>query len=151
MIINIYRRITILILYWDGNGFGVTSKKELFPVNDAFYLQNYSVASMRDILRNTEEEILAATGLDVTGFMHCLENYGVLHILKKHGNPKTEEKRNQIPVTPQSFGHILDILIAPDKIESVGKNNTSRDVIVYTKFIDGNYYYLAGFFAKNRQ
>jgi hypothetical protein len=81
--------------------------------------------------------ILQKTGLDVTGFTRVLDNYGVRHTLKQHGNAKQESQRGQIAVTPEDFEKILVITSEPDNVFADGKNKIGRDVIVFVKVIDG--------------
>ena len=81
--------------------------------------------------------ILQKTGLDVTGFTCVLDNYGVRHTIKQHGNARQESQRGQIAVTLEDFDNILEITSQPDNIFADGKNKIGRDVIVFEKVIDG--------------
>lgn len=83
------------------------------------------------------DRILRETGLDVSGFERVLDNYGVRHTMKRHGNEKTEAKRGQIAVTFEDFDLIPLITSRPDSVFQDGKNKVGRDVIVFTKLIDG--------------
>lgn len=82
-------------------------------------------------------QILAKTGLDVTGYSRILDNYGVRHTMKQHGDPGKEAKRGQIAVTLSDFSKIPLITSQPDNIFADGKNKIGRDVIVFVKVIDG--------------
>ncbi len=81
--------------------------------------------------------ILQKTGLDVTGFTRVLDNYGVRHTIKQHGNAKQESQRGQIAVTLEDFEKILVITSEPDNVFADGKNKIGRNVIVFVKVIDG--------------
>ena len=81
--------------------------------------------------------ILEKTGLNVTGFTRVLDNYGVRHTLKQHGNSVKEDRRGQIAVTAEDFAKISSITSAPDNIFADGKNKIGRNVIVFVKLIDG--------------
>lgn len=90
------------------------------------------------------ERIKAETGLDLSGYRHVLDNYAVRHTLKHHGNPQTEAARGQIAIAPEDFGLLPLILGAFDRVFSDGKNKVGRDVIVFTRVIDGvGYRYVA--------
>ena len=80
--------------------------------------------------------ILEKTGLNVTGFTRVLDNYGVRHTLKQHGNSVKEDRRGQIAVTAEDFAKISSITSTPDNIFADGKNKIGRDVIVFVKLID---------------
>ena len=81
--------------------------------------------------------ILEKTGLNVVGFTRILDNYGVRHTLKQHGDPVKEAKRGQIAVTLEDFGKIGLVTTEPDDIFSDGTNKIGRQVIVFVKLIDG--------------
>lgn len=81
--------------------------------------------------------ILQKTGLDVNGFTRVIDNYGVRHTLKQHGDATKEARRGQLAVTPDDFGLIPMITSHPDSVYSDGKNKIGRDVIVFEKVIDG--------------
>lgn len=81
--------------------------------------------------------ILKKTGHGLKGFTRVIDNYGVRHTIKQHGNVAKEAKRGQIAVTLEDFGKIGLITASPDDIFADGKNKIGRDVIVFTKVIDG--------------
>ena len=77
------------------------------------------------------------TGLNVAGFIRVLDNYGVRHTMKQHGNVRQESQRGQIAVTLEDFEKILVITSEPDNVFADGKYKIGRDVIVFVKVIDG--------------
>ena len=81
--------------------------------------------------------ILEKTGLNVAGFLRVLDNYGVRHTIKQHGNPTQEAKPGQIAVTLEDFEKIVLITSQPDNLFADGKNKIGRDVLVFVKVIDG--------------
>lgn len=81
--------------------------------------------------------IKAATGFDLAGFERILDNYGIRHTMKQHGTPAAEAARGQIAVSLDDFGLIPLITSAPDTVSHDGKNKIGRDVLVFTKLIDG--------------
>ena len=72
---------------------------------------------IRKLQSSEIKEIQSITGIDVQGYSYSLDDNGVLHTLKEHGNAKKEEKRGQIAVTTDKFNQIRKILNEPDKIE----------------------------------
>ncbi len=81
--------------------------------------------------------ILKKTGLNVTGFTRILDNYGVRHTIKQHGDPIKETRRGQIAVTLEDFGKIGLITTEPDDIFSDGTNKIGRQIIVFVKLMGG--------------
>ena len=43
-----------------------------------------------------QKEIKELTGLDVEAYKHIIDNYGVKHAMKHHGNVKIETNRKQL-------------------------------------------------------
>ncbi len=83
------------------------------------------------------DRIKQDTGFDLSGFERILDNYGVRHTIKSHGNEVAEAKRGQIAVTLADIERIPAIVSSPDRVFTDGKNKIGRDVIVFTKVIDG--------------
>ena len=83
------------------------------------------------------ELILEKTGMDVAGFTRVLDNYGVRHTIKQHGDQVKESRRGQVAVVLNDFGLIPLITAQPDNVFADGKNKIGRDVIVFVKVIDG--------------
>lgn len=82
-------------------------------------------------------------GMDLSGYAIRLDNSGVQHAFKNHGNPKTEAKRGQLAITADDFGLIAQIVNQPDAVTPDGKNASGRDVLLFTKLIDGVGYLVA--------
>ncbi len=84
------------------------------------------------------EFVLQATGLDLTGFRHIVENYALSHTLRKHGNPIIEAARGQIAVSPETFHFVPLIVSAYDIIAYELLKN--RHTIIYQKVIGERLY-----------
>jgi hypothetical protein len=85
---------------------------------------------------------ISAAGIDLSeSYTHTIDNYAIIHSLKKHGDEKTEEPRGQIPITKQDFEKIPDILASYNSL-AVEKNSRGQDVIIYQKsYEDGTTLY----------
>lgn len=106
-----------------------------------FAAQSLLIAERRTVIdlgpvANTEK-IIEKTGLDVSGFRRILDNYGVRHTMKQHGDAVKEARRGQVAVTLDDFRLIQVITSQPDDIFADGKNKIGRDVIVFVKLIEG--------------
>ncbi|MFH1743376.1 MAG: hypothetical protein ABIH23_30590 [bacterium] len=83
------------------------------------------------------ERIKAATGLEVTGFIHMIDKSAVNHILNKHG-PGNETRGGSIPVTREDIARIPEITATADSIVYEGKSKRLRlEVIRYRKRENG--------------
>ena len=89
------------------------------------------------------ERIREKTGFDLSGFTRQLDNYGVRHTLKKHGDPIAEARRGQIAVTVADFALLTTVTDFFDDVWHDGQNKLGRDVLVFTKEIDGVGYWHA--------
>jgi hypothetical protein len=97
-----------------------------------------SIGKAVEWLINSAEEI----GIDVKGFEHEITNYFVNHVLKRHGDPKTEESFGQIAVKEEDFNNIEDIVKNPD-YAIIGAKRNGEDVLFYAKRMeDGSTIYL---------
>ena len=73
--------------------------------------------------------------LDVNGYNHQVDNYGLQHALKEHSD-------DQIPLTVEDFKKIPDILSNPDEVISAGKTRQGLDTILYKKVANGRTLYV---------
>ena len=74
--------------------------------------------------------ITLATGWDVSGFSHVLENFGLKHAFKHHGNPSIETPRGQRAITIEDVDRIPGTLEQPDKITFDGLSKHSKQPVV---------------------
>lgn len=83
------------------------------------------------------------TGIDDT-YVHSIESSAIIHNQKRHGNPKSEEKRGQIAIQMDDYLQIPDIIENYDSVEvSPNKNKQGNEVLLYTKkYADGLVFYL---------
>ncbi|TAE00119.1 MAG: hypothetical protein EAZ97_06875 [Bacteroidetes bacterium] len=87
----------------------------------------------------TETEVLeleSQLGIDLSGYQRILDNFGIKHSLKEHGDAKKEELRGQIGITNEDFEKILEIVSDPDEIETGEKSRLGKDLIKYSKVIE---------------
>lgn len=84
------------------------------------------------------QRLFAATGLDLRGYTHVLENYALKHIVKEHGNAATEASRGQTGITPDDLALIPEILRSPDSVRlSTTSTGIGLPAIIYEKKIGG--------------
>ncbi|MCM1128930.1 MAG: hypothetical protein NC323_03485 [Oxalobacter formigenes] len=85
----------------------------------------------------------AGYGLDIAGFDHAIDGSAIRHMIKNHGNAKTEANRGQVAVTREDFLLIPEIISNPDKTVYGAINDRGQDVIGYIKQMpDGTTVYL---------
>jgi hypothetical protein len=97
------------------------------------------------------ETLKEKTGLNLDGYTHKLENYGLQYALNGHSNTKIEERRGLIPITKDDLKNIPDVLKNYDNVEYSGKNQVGRDVIIYSKKVNGYIIYVEEIRAKNKE
>lgn len=82
-------------------------------------------------------KVLIETGLDITGHMISLDNYGIVHTLEQHGNPISEARRGQIAIVKDDFFQLIEVLLDPDLILSVGQTKrTNLPLIQFVKKLE---------------
>lgn len=74
--------------------------------------------------------ILEMTRLDVSGFEHVLENFGLKHGFKHHGNPTIEAPRGQRAVSIDDVEKIPETLKNPDTITFDGFSKHSKQPVI---------------------
>lgn len=84
------------------------------------------------------KRIQEATGLDVRGYEHIVDLYAVQHVIKEHGDEKSEAKRGNIAITPEDFKSLESVLHSPDSIEDAGKTKQGLNAIRFQKLIGDN-------------
>lgn len=89
---------------------------------------------------STAQRILAATGIDVTGYKAILTGDSVQHTRNRHGDPIREQARGQRVVTADDYGMIPQVLANPDSVELAdGTDSSGRRVILFSKQIGDVY------------
>lgn len=129
-------------------------------MHDVIKITKFAAEAMQIADRRTQETIgrvenaaliLAKTGLDVHGYTRVIDNYGVRHTMKQHGDAAKEAKRGQIAVTLDDFSKVALITSEPDDVFGDGKNKIGRDVLVFIKVIEGiGYRHVEEIRGKNR-
>ena len=72
-----------------------------------------------------------ATGLDIAGFKHKTTGDFERHVIKKHGNEKSEKGRGQVAVTQEDLDNIQSVMDNPDiAVAGIKKNGKDRIVLV---------------------
>jgi len=77
-------------------------------------------------------KIKQATGVDVSGFEHGIDEAAIRHVLKEHGDMETENARGQSAITQEDFKR-LDDLTDPLKVDSIerGHDDNGAQTVVY--------------------
>ncbi|MBX5020430.1 PBECR3 domain-containing polyvalent protein [Rhizobium lentis] len=89
------------------------------------------------------QEVLAASGLDVSGYHHDIDADSIRHIFKQHGDEEKESARGQIAITDADIFAIPDVVDSPDYVVTGAKNSRRQDVIGYIKQMpDGTALYI---------
>lgn len=82
--------------------------------------------------------IKAKAGLDVSGYVHSIDESAIRHMIKNHGDEKTEAARGQSAITQDDVANIYDVVSKPDSIDP-GKES---DTIVFKKKIGDTLIYV---------
>jgi leucyl-tRNA synthetase len=90
-----------------------------------------------EITAELAQKISTATGLDLQGYVHVLDNYAVRHARKEHSDLGAERRRGQDPVDDATFLLIPWVVLEPDAIEYAGKSSTGLDVVRFKKRVNG--------------
>lgn len=107
-------------------------------------LQGNEKKAIRFAIVGGEEaaRIKEATGLDVVGYKHTVDVYGIRHTLSGHSDQQSESLRGQEAVNSDDFGMIPEILALPDNVSYVGTDRYGNDLIKYEKKLGGAYRYV---------
>ena len=84
--------------------------------------------------------VKAETGIDISGWKHSIGEADIRHILKKHGNEKTENSRGQRAVTQQDIEKLPEILSDFDDMQYSGTNEFGNETFLVKKRIDDEIY-----------
>ena len=74
--------------------------------------------------------ILTEIKLDLSGFWICIDNFGIMHTLEKHGSPVSEAKRGQVAVEKEDFITIIEVCLNADSIKNIGFSKHSQNPIL---------------------
>lgn len=119
---------------------GQTASQEI--ENKIFNLANKKLISNKvekvnigPVEQKVIDTVKNATGMDIKGYKHDVDNYGLHHALKKHGN-------DSMPLKKEDFKLIPDIIKNYDKIIYEGKTQKGLglDAFKYIKRYNGTTY-----------
>ncbi|MBC7775988.1 MAG: hypothetical protein H7246_11185 [Phycisphaerae bacterium] len=92
-------------------------------------------------------KIFAETGVDLTGFVISIDNYGIRHAIERHGNSKTEIPRGQVPLQKSDFYTAIEIVMEADnfRYDFRGKIDHSnlKESLVFDKIIADCHYFVS--------
>jgi hypothetical protein len=74
-------------------------------------------------------------GIDIDGYTHEISNYFIRHVLKTHGDEKTELDRGNFPIRDSDLERIPEMIVNPDYVVFGGKRN-GIDKIIYVKYAE---------------
>jgi hypothetical protein len=75
-------------------------------------------------------QIEQATGLNVENYVHILDNFGLKHGFKNHGNESYEAPRGQRAVVASDLLRVPETLAHPDRITFDGFSKHSRQPVI---------------------
>lgn len=91
----------------------------------------------------TVKRIREKTNLDLSGYVHTLENYGVVHGEKKHSG-ESEVLRGQVPITRDDWKKANDIVNNFDDVSLMATlSKNGNQVLEFKKQIDGEVYHVS--------
>ena len=103
---------------------------------------NKAFAEIGEITQDVAEKVKQVTGIDVTGWVHGIDEAAIRHIIKEHGDNLVEESRGQVAVTPQDISRINEIVQNPDSIEKGDPLPNGNETVIYKKTIEGTSIYV---------
>lgn len=112
----------------------VTQEDVLFAVKQRLTEKKEAIVSGVSDVEASEAKDIAH--LDVAGMVHSFDNYAINHVLKHHGNAKSELARGQLAITNDDFNIIADVINNPDYVIYGAKNQRKQDVIGKIKRLD---------------
>jgi len=90
-------------------------------------------------------KIFAETGVDLTGFVISIDNYGIRHALERHGDEKKEATQGQVAVQKSAFHLLHLVLTEADSITYDPRQRNPNSPVVETLIFEkqiGNYHYV---------
>jgi hypothetical protein len=114
------------------NAIGKVYDAALHPQDNTRKGVAYEVVNKRDA-----ELLKSETGIDLEGYVHVVDNYGIKHALSHHGETE-EELRGQIPVSKDDFQKI-PLVTHPENLVQIDRRD-GKTVLIYKKEFDGTLY-----------
>lgn len=78
-------------------------------------------------------------GLDLTGYKHNIDVYGIKHSFKNHSDKEKENNRGQIPITDEDIKKAKEYVYSYDNSSFGEKNDQGRDIIKLWKQMPDGY------------
>jgi hypothetical protein len=81
--------------------------------------------------------VFEATAIDISNHCITIDNYGIMHTIAHHGNLKSEEKRGQLPIDKEDFITMINVVLNPNSVKSIGKTKkTGLTMLQFEKDIE---------------
>lgn len=141
--------LLIILLFMsatNSNAAGIGGLNKPGKMEDLYALVNHCLTSnsneerwvnYRPVSEADKKILKDVLDIDLTGFYHHISSYEIKHIIKKHGNVKTEADRGQIAVVPLDFLLLPLIVSTPDLVRiSTEKTDTGLIAIEYQKVVE---------------
>ncbi len=81
------------------------------------------------------ETIEEKTTFSLENYFISIDTHCIRHILRQHGNIKTEQNRGQIAIAKRELRFLIKILQTPDLIADAGKSVIGNDCVLLQKKI----------------
>ena len=95
------------------------------------------------VTKRTAERIQHLISINVSDYVHQLDEAGIRHILKEHGNPASEIPRGQIPIQNDDFKRLTDVVNTWDELTTGNPTPNGIPTLVYRKqFADGETWFV---------
>lgn len=105
--------------------------------------QFHQKVDLFELPKNWINKVKKQTNLDLNGFVLSIDNYGIIHSFKNHGNPISEARRGQVAITEEDFMNLISIVMDFDEVKLVGLTKRTKNAILqFKKEINGQVYIL---------
>jgi hypothetical protein len=94
---------------------------------------NKAYFDLKAVTNEVADRVLEATGLDVHGWTHSIDESAIRHIFNRHGSHETEQPRGQLAVTLEDIERIVDVIASPDEVEATHPLADGTEVVVFKK------------------
>ena len=116
--------------------------RDLFKLALANKSGNKNFADIGKVSDSVAAKIASASGLDVSGYMHSIDESAIRHIIKEHGDESIETARGQVAITEDDIARIPEIISSPDEVLPGGKLADRNESIIFKKKIGDSYVYV---------
>ncbi|WP_320194955.1 hypothetical protein RMR10_011875 [Agrobacterium rosae] len=95
--------------------------------------QTVEIAQVSDAVADLVEE---QVGVDIHGYRHVIDSSAIRHILKNHGDAKSETARGMVAITESDVLDVPNLISTADKVVTGAKGKRGEDLIGYLKKLD---------------